>query len=470
MFEDSLLKKVESTICEFNMCPKESKIVVGISGGPDSTTLLHVLYHLKEKYNIQLWAAHLNHRIREKEAEEDEKWVKLFTQKLRIPLTTDAIDVPLLAKEKGENLESVARQVRYNFLEHLANKVGADRIAVGHTASDQVETVLMRLIRGSGIDGLAGIPSVRGKIIRPLIKVFRWEIEDYCQRHNLYPRRDSSNVDPRFLRNRIRFELIPYLHNNYNPRVIKAIYRTADLLQADKDLLDKLTEKIKGRVIKKKTGKEIVINARALSKLHLSLQRRMIRDLLEELRSNLGGIEYSHIEQILNLKENQGTKLTHLPGEVKVRREYGRFILSKEEKKSFDFLSYLNVPGVTEVSELNMVFEAKILSESPGSFPKDPYQAFFDLDKIPGSLHVRPRREGDKFVPLGMREEKKLKDFFIDSKVPRFERDKVPILTSKEKILWVVGHRIDERFKLNKNTKRILHIKVSFHESGSGNK
>jgi len=465
MVEDSLLKKVIFTINEFKMLFKGDKVIVGVSGGPDSTVLLHLLYHLKDRYNLQLWAAHLNHSIRGEEAKEDERWIRLFARKLGISLICDTINVPLLAKGKKAGLEAIARQVRYNFLEHVATQVGADKIAVGHTASDQVETILMRLVRGSGADGLAGIPPMRERIIRPLIRAFRWEIEDYCRRHHITPRRDSSNKDTSFFRNRIRFELIPYLCNNYNPRVSEAIYRSAELLRVEKDFLDKFTNEVKGRVIKKESNTEIIVNARALSKLHLCLQRRIIRYFLKQLKGDLEGIEYSHIEQILNLKEGEGTRLTHLPEGIKVWRQYDEFILRKGERESFVFFTYLNVPGRTEVPQLGMVLEARVLSEYPACFSKNPREAFFDLDKIPGPLYVRPRREGDRFVPLGMKKEKKLKDFFIDLKVPRLERDKIPILLSKEKILWVIGYRIDDRFKIDKSTKKILNLKVDFYDS-----
>ncbi|MCD6575066.1 tRNA lysidine(34) synthetase TilS [Candidatus Aerophobetes bacterium] len=465
MVNDSLLKKVDSTICSFNMLSKEDKVVVGISGGPDSAVLLHLLFRLKEKYNLRLWAAHLNHCIRGKEAEEDERWCGLFTREFEIPLICDAIDVPVLAREQRLGLEAVARKVRYNFLEHVASKVGADKIAVGHTASDQVETVLMRLIRGSGVDGLAGIPPVRGKIIRPLIRTFRWEIEDYCKRHNIVPRRDSSNKDTSFFRNSVRSKLIPYLRDDYNPRLMEVLSRSAELLRVDKEFLDAITEKVKGRVIRRKSGREIVVSIRALSKLHLCLQRRIIRHFLRELKGDLEGIEYSHIEQILSLKDKDGTKLTFLPGEIKVWQEYGELIFRKGDERSPYFFSYLNVPGTTRVSEINMVFETKILAEGPVRFVESPYEAFLDLDKIQGSLYLRPRKKGDRFVPLGMKGEKKLKDFFIDLKVPRLKRDRIPVLFNKDKIVWVVGYRIDERFKVDKTTKKILNIKALFYDA-----
>ena len=456
-----MLKKVESTIHYFGMLSRGNKIVVGVSGGPDSCVLLHMLCFLRGKYGFSLWSAHLNHSMRKREAEEDEKWVKLFTQKLSVPLISDVIDVPLLAREEVLGLESVARRVRYNFLEHVANRVGADRIAVGHTASDQAETILMRLIRGSGIDGLAGIPPVRGRIIRPLIRIFREEIEDYCHRNNLVPRMDASNNNTVFFRNSVRLELIPYLCGHYNPRIVEVMERTSDLLQVDKDFLDKLTDKVKGKVVKVKSGREIVVSVCALLQLHLSLQRRVIRDVLKTLKGNLKGIEYAHVDQILHLKEDKGTKLTCLPGEVKVWRQYDELVFRKGKESCSSFFSYLSIPGITTIPELDMVFKAKILSKPPARFPKNPYQAFFDLDKIPGLLYVRPRREGDRFVPLGMTGRKKLADFFVDLKVPRFKRNEIPLLLSNRKILWVVGYRIDDGFKLEEGTKKILTIKVS---------
>ena len=461
MGEDSLLKKVESTIHDFDMFPRDSRLVVGVSGGPDSCVLLHVLNCLRKKYNLFLWAAHLDHCLRGKEAKEDKDWVGLFARKLKIPVVFGVVNVPFLVKEGGSGLEATARQARYDFLEHVSSRVKANRIAMGHTSSDQAETILMRLIRGSGIDGLVGIPVVRGKIIRPLIRVFRKEVEDYCRMNNLAPRKDSSNKDTFFFRNRIRLELIPYLCDHHNPRVAETVCRTGELLRVDKDFLNKSTDKVRGKIVKKEKEGEIIVDASAFWKLHLSLQRRIVRQVLEKLKGNLEDIEHSHIDQILSLKGEEGTKLTCLPGKIEVLREYDELIFKKKEKKFLNFFSYVNVPGTTEVSEINMVFKAKVLFKPPERFSKNSWEAFFDLDEIHGPLYVRSRKRGDKFVPLGMKGKKKLKDFLIDLKVPRFKRDGVPILFNEEKILWVIGYRIDDRFKLKKETKKILNVRIS---------
>lgn len=460
MINDPLLKKIESVIEEFNMFPQESKVVVGISGGPDSTVLLHTLSLLKEKYKIEIWAAYLDHCIREDQTKEKE-WVRELSRELNISLLSDSIDVPLLAEKKSLSLEFAARKARYNFLEHIANRVGATRIAVGHTASDQAETILMRLIRGSGIDGLSGIPFVRGKIIRPLIKIFRWEIEDYCKRHNLTPVEDSSNRDLSFFRNSIRFDLIPFLQDHYNPRVVETLSNTADILQVDKDFLERITFRAQKKVIEKKTDRRIVLDVQKLSELHLAIRRRVIRYTIEELKGDLEGVEYTHVNKALNLGENEGAKTVDLPGNLKVHRQYDRLIIEKDKESTSPFSKSLKIPGRTKLPEINMAFEAKLTSKRPRSFPTDPYQAYLDFDRISHPLIVRPRKEGDRFKPLGMQGGKKLKDFFIDSKVPRRRRDNVPILVSGNDILWVVGYRIDDRFKVKKDTQKILKIKAT---------
>lgn len=473
MVDDFLLRKVEDTIKRFNMLCKGDKIVVGLSGGPDSLVLVHLLYRLREKYSLDVWAAHLNHCIRGEEAKEEEKWVKRFAYNLGIPILSDCIDVPLLARKKGIGLEFAARQARYSFLEHVANEIGADKIAMGHTASDQAETVLMRLIRGSGIDGLAGIPPVRGRIIRPLIQVFRWEVEEYCKIYNLSPREDSSNKDFSFLRNRIRFKLIPYLSGQYNPCIVEILSHTADLLRIDKGFLEEIAAKAQKKVIKRKTDREIVINAKNFFQQHLSLQRRVVRNIIQELKGGLEGIEYEHIFKILSLKKTSGTKMVDLPTSLQVIKQYDEIIFRKGRPSSPDFSAYLNVPGKTTLPQLNITLEAKILSRRPARFSQDKKQVYLDLDKLQNShsLFIRPRKEGDKFKPLGMKGEKKLKDFFIDLKVPRYQRDKIPILLSGDKIVWVVGYRMDDRFKVEENTKRVLKIKViSNVTSGRSNK
>ncbi len=460
MRDDPLLEKVEETIRKFDMFCIGSKIVVGISGGPDSTVLLHVLYHLRERFKIKIRAAYLNHCLRGEEVEREKEWVKDFTRKLGVPLICDCIDVALLAKEKRMSLESAAREARYGFLEHVANQVGASRIAVGHTASDQAETLLMRLVRGSGLDGLAGIPPVRGRVVRPMIEVFRWEVEEYCQRHNLTPREDSTNRDVSFFRNSIRLELIPYLTKRYNPKLPEILVQTTDILRVDKEFLQELASKAEEKVLKRRNDKILIMDIKTLSRFHLSLKRRLIRNAIERLKGNLRGITYDHINDVIKLLGCKGTKILNLPEDVRVIKQYDELILSQQGFFAPSFFSFLEIPGKTEIPQLNLSFETEITTEVPVEFSSDPFEVYFDFDKLPKPLFIRPRKEGDRFVPLGMKEEKKLKKFFIDAKVPLVQRDKVPILVGGDKILWVVGYRIDERFKVDPTTKKVLKTRV----------
>ncbi len=460
---DPLLEKVGLTIGKYGLLPYSSQVVVGVSGGPDSVALLHILYRLKSVLNLKLWVAHLNHKLRPGEAEREASWTKRFASKLGIAVISDSFDVPLLAKKKGLSIETAARQARYNFLEHVAVKVGASKIALGHTASDQVETVLMRFLRGSGLEGLSGIPPARGKIIRPLIGVFREEVEQYCQDNFLDPCFDSSNRQRICLRNRVRLDLIPYLSGHFNPQLESSLFRLLQITRADNEYLQGEARRVwKSLIVDRNEGK-IILNFKKLSSLHLALQRRVIRLTIETIKGDLRGISFRQIKSLLELNCSKGTRIISLPGNLRVEGRYGQLVIKKKKKEEDEVsLSYgrLRVPGETKLSELNLRFRSSLIKKTSSWLSKNPNFAFLDHNKISGSLFFRSRKIGDRFQPLGMVGTKKLKDFFIDLKIPRFKRDKIPLLVSKSEIVWVVGQRISERFKIDENTKKILKIEV----------
>ena len=466
--ERSLLKKVERTIGKYQMLAPKMRVIVGVSGGPDSITLLHLLFRMKAQYNLQLCVAHLNHQLRGREADEEAKWVKEFALHLKIPVIMDSFNVALLAERKSLSLEEAARLARYNFLERAADQIGADKIALGHTASDQIETLLMRLIRGSGLDGLSGIPPVRGRIIRPLIEIFREEIEKYCKENNLRPCRDSSNKEISFLRNKIRLNLIPYLSERYNPQIRKGLFQTAEILKEENEYLQRESEKVFKSLHKEKRDGQIILNVEELACLHLSLKRRVIRNIIHQIKGDLRGVKFTHINSILELTGNKEGKQLHLPGNLVVEKQGKSLIFKKKEKEEELFFSCpLVVPGKTKLSRLGLDFETEVLLKPPSPLPQNNDEAYLDFDKIEEPLFIRKRKKGDKFQPLGMRGRKKIKDFFIDLKIPRKERDKIPLLTFKDRIVWVVGYRIDEYFKLTKDTKKILKVRVHRNYEGT---
>lgn len=475
-----LLSKVKETIEKYQMFTITERIVIGVSGGPDSTALLHLLLRLKDEYRLGLWIAHLNHQLRGKEAEEETKWVEKFAFECGIPFISDSFDVPALAKRRKLGLEEAARRARYDFFERVANQVCANKIALGHTASDQVETILMRLIKGAGLDGLSGIPPVRGRIVRPLIEIFREEIEDYCKRNNLKPCLDSSNNEVSFLRNRIRLSLLPLLSQQYNLQIKKNLFRMGSILRGDADFIKKEGERKFRTVLKeeidKKNQRLLVLDVEKLSRLHSALQKRVLREGIQRVKGDLKEISSDHLDSILNLSGERGMRRLDLPGDLVIEREYKDLLIRRGKSENMAFDGYLIIPGKTELAPLGLALETRLISEGSGSlfnslslkekvnssktndFPEK--KAFFDFDKLELPLFLRSRKEGDRFFPLGMRGSKKVKDFFIDLKLPMERRKMVPLLISKDRVVWIVGYRVDERFKVDSNTKKILAIKI----------
>ena len=456
------LEKVKGTISRYSMLAPNVRVVVGVSGGPDSVSLIHLLSRLQGEYNLSLWIAHLNHRLRGREAEEEERWVKQFGRELGIYVISDSCDVRLLAKRKKLSLEEAGRRARYSFLEHVANEVRASRIALAHTASDQVETFLMRLIKGAGPDGLCGIPPVRNGVIRPLIDTFREEIEAYCKENHLHPCQDSSNLDLCFLRNRIRWDLIPHLSGQYNPRVGEALFRASQILRDEGDYLERETRKALRSVILGQKRNEVILDIQKLLRLHPAIRRRAMRKAVGEVGGDLKGITFDHINSALGMDSGKGSKKLDFPGGIVVKREYDRLVIGRRgSNNKVSFRCSLIVPGKTELGELNLILEAENMVEGPTNFAKDNSVAYLDHDMLEEPLFLRRRKRGDRFQPSGMRGSKKIKDFFIDLKIPLEERDKIPLLISRDKVAWVVGYRADERFKIQKSTRRILKIKVT---------
>jgi len=461
----SLIEKVRETIEKYEMFPRGARVVVGVSAGPDSTALLHLLFRLKPRYNLHLWAAYLDHQLRGKEVEKEIVCVREFTSKLKIPIIVSSFDVPLLVKKEKLSLEEAARIARYKFLNKVACKVKAGLIAVGHTGSDQVETFLMQLLRSCGVQGLCGIPPVRGKITRPLIEIFREEIIEYCQEYNLHFCIDSSNKEVVFLRNKIRLQLIPYLRR-YNPQIEKNILKVNEISREENKYLEKETERVFKSLAKEENKEEVSLDEERFSSLPIALKRRIIRRAIFQIKGDLRGVQFTHIDSFLKLKKDRGCKKISLPGSLILQREYEKLsVRRKKSEKEFFTPQKLIIPGETDLPKLKLKLKTEIIKEKPFFFPEGRKEVYLDYDKLKTPLILRKRLKGDRFQPLGMQGSKKIKDFFIDLKVPRDERDKILLLASKEKIVWIVGYRLDDYFKITENTRRILKIKV-FKDNG----
>jgi len=460
------IEGVKRFIAANNMIEDGETVVAAVSGGPDSLALLYALYHIREALNFTLHVAHLDHKFRGVESAKDALFVKEHAHKLGLAFTLEATDVPQLVRESKLSAETAARKARYEFYERVAAEVGASKIALGHNADDQAETVLMRLLRGSGARGLSGIPRIReGKYIRPLLSTPRSEIEGFLSGLNLSPRQDASNEQPIYLRNKIRLELLPLLESEYNPSIKKALNRTAELLRSEDDYLDRMAHKSLNDCMINRQDGLIDIDIPKLKKQDVALQRRLLRHGIASVIGNLRDIGFEHIESILPLiSSRQPSRSLSLPHNLDITKSYDKLTICKSPlggiyaNESVCFKYELNVPGRTRLPELKATVACDINFDSEIN-PRNRFQAMFDFDKIAQPpLQIRNRQNGDRFQPLGMRGTKKLKDFFIDEKIPRTSRDRIPILVSGDEILWVVGYRTNDKIKITPSTKRKLTV------------
>ena len=455
-------------IKEQQLVSSGEKLMVAVSGGPDSVCLLHILSGLRKELDIELYVAHLNHQLRGVESDADADYVAGLSRRLGIPATVESRDVRSYQTQHHLSLEEAAREVRYNFLAGVAAEVGAERVAVGHTADDHVETILMHLIRGSGTRGMRGLLPVSRwtsfagglTIIRPILELNREDTTAYCRRHRLQPRADTSNLSPEPLRNRIRHYLLPELRK-YNPQISGALLRLARTAADDLDFIETEAHRLQGEVVRT-DGNSMVIDKKSFLALPPALKRHLLRASIESLLGNLKDIEAAHIEDIMEALDKPSGKAIGLPFGLNFTIEYDRYVLSPDSVSPCPFPALesrfdLKIPGKTSTPGWDI--EAAIIPPSAvkmkGGETSD-FTACFDFDRTGGELSVRRRLPGDRFQPLGMEKPKKLNEFMIDARIPRAWRRRIPIVCSTGQIVWVVGWRIDERFKVRPETKRVL--------------
>jgi tRNA(Ile)-lysidine synthase len=497
-----LEQRVARFIREHSLVSRGSCLLVAVSGGADSTCLLHLLSSLKDELGIKLHVAHLDHQLRGAESEADAAYVAALAHRLGVPATIEQRDVRGYQKEHHLSLEEAAREVRYRFLADTADSVGADRIATGHTRDDQVETILMHLVRGTGTRGLIGLkPNSQWRlddrritIIRPLLEVSRQETADYCHSHRLEPRLDASNLSLSPLRNRIRRQLLPLLRS-YNPGVAEVLLRTAATAADELAFLNEEVAGLWSKVVSQQ-GKVVVLDKNSFSSLSPALKRHLLRKAIEELLGNLKDIEVRHIEEIMAVLDKPAGKQVSLPWGLVFAVEYGRYLLGREPVDVCPFPPLsgeytLNIPGETRLPgwrvEATIVkpflTKGKFEGANAPSKQKNPlplgkgkgmkgigleennFVACLDLDQAGNRLTVRRRKPGDRFQPLGLGQPKKLNEFMIDARIPCAWRGRIPVvyisgqaLDTTRQIVWLVGYRIDERVKVTAAAKRVLRL------------
>jgi tRNA(Ile)-lysidine synthase len=455
-----MLTKIKETIKKYRMLSPGDRVLVAVSGGPDSVCLLSVLRELAEDLDLTLHIAHLDHMFRGKESADEALFVGEFVNTFGIPATIEKFDVPVYCLERGLSPQEGARNVRYDFLQRVAKTIDASRIATGHTADDQAETFLMRLLRGAGASGLSAIPAVRGNIVRPLIEITRAEVLEYLNDTGLSFVTDPSNTKPVYTRNRVRLEIIPAL-KGFNPRIVETLAAEAALLRDEDEAIEFHCTLLADGILER-TANDLFIKRIEFSALPIAFRRRLLKRALD-----LAGVESARLSQVqidealAFMASAQTGRNMDLPLGLTIGREYDRFVLSARSRT--DHFSYpISISGVTVIPELFLAVETSITDRLPLE-PEDKnyiWQALLDYDKIGPLLTFRNRRPGDWFCPAGMGgKRKKLQDYFVDEKVPRRKRDTVPLLCSGENILWVAGLRTDDRFLPGPNTHRCLMLR-----------
>jgi len=461
---NSVVQKVLRTISEHNMINRGERILAAVSGGADSVCMLYALKSLKDTLGFDIYCAHLNHNLRGEDADSDEKFVIELCGRLEIPVFTKSVDVADFAEREKLTLEEAGRILRYEFFSELSQKYRINKIATAHNKNDNAETVLMRIIRGTGIDGLKGISYKREDgVIRPLLDVSRREIEDYCTENNITYCTDKTNFDNDYTRNKIRNELLPYLGEKFNPEIAESLCRLSENAKEDAEFLNgyarRLYERLKGPLPAKKP---VMLHIESLKMTDKSIAARVFKIAADEAKKGIR-LERKHIDDIFLLMDKETGAQLSLPCGVIACVQYGWLTFESEEKTTVaienkDLLFMEVVPPMTIFAkdlDKNISFQIKPLKE----YNRKVNETVLDYDKLLGkSLFLRNRRNGDRMVCFSDGKAKKIKNILIDEKVPRKDRDRILLLCSDDEVLAMVGSRVSEKYKVTNETERALVI------------
>ena len=479
MNQNILLNRIKENIIVNNLIEKGSGLVVGVSGGADSVCLLYALKFFQEEMCLNLTAVHVHHGLRGLEADQDKAFVEELCNKLEVKLETFQEDIKSIAENRNISLEEAGREVRYTIFSEILKKTGSKYIAVAHHRDDQAETIMLHILRGTGLDGLIGMNYKQGNIIRPLLNVSRNEIIRFLNENELNFRIDSSNLSNDYTRNKIRNQLFPMISDMFSLELKDQLIKLSDIVYDEKDYLDTAAQAAFNNAYIMDCESNSDLNpdlykvelwADKLKNNHPALLKRIIRLAWEKLNKQRKNLELIHVNQIIDLLKNKSTgKRINLPNGIIVIMSYKRLIFLrsdeqpekiKQDNKRYSYpiiyegITYAKEAGGMLISKILPANEAFLLHDLKKIKEKDLVQ-LFDYDRIKSGITLRNRLDGDRIRPFASLGDKKLKDYFIDQKVPREKRSEIPLVALNNRIVWVIGMRTSDDFRAGEDTRTV---------------
>jgi tRNA(Ile)-lysidine synthase len=467
---DRLPQRVLAAVREHELIQPGERALVAVSGGIDSVVLLRILADASPLLGATVRAAHLNHGLRGPESDADEEFVRGLCTELGVPL--DVETARGLKADKRGNIEEAAREARTEFLLEAAARGHAGKIALGHTADDQVETFLLNLLRGSGLDGLTAMPHIsQDGFVRPLLGVWRSEIAEFAARESIEHREDSSNLDTGLARNRIRHRLLPSLAEDYNPQVKRRILRTIGILKAESEVIEAVARKAFDRLATQGDG-GVLLDAAGFGRLELGIARRVARMALEQTVGTLRDVESVHIEGLVGRLASRAPGRFQVPGvDIELTEQAPKMLMARyvEPPEPITFEYELDIPGSVEVREAGATITGSVYARAADAPTNgERAQIAIDLGKVEGRLQVRSRRPGDRIAPLGMGgHTKSVSDVLTDGKVPNLERPRLCLVCDERKVIWVAGQAVSELVRVTAQTGKVLVLRLIRSQAGA---
>lgn len=458
-----MINKVYNYIKKYNMINDGDTVVTGVSGGADSVCLLTILKELSDKIKFEIIVVHVEHGIRGEESLKDAEYVKKLCIEYKVKFRQYSIDVVKSAKADKISTEEAGRRARYDAFEDTSRLFGANKIAVAHNQNDSAETMLLNLFRGSGLSGLHGILPVRDNVIRPILCLTRQEIEDYLNERKIHFCTDYTNFTDEYTRNKIRLNILPQAKEMINQQVYSHMQSTASLVYEAEQFIKSQIGKARADCVVR-TDNKVKINIEKLKNKDIYIKKSLIKDEIIYAAQSAKDIESKHIKAVLDIAEKSTGKKINLPYNIIVKNQYGNLIIEKnykEQQENYEEI-ILQIPGKTILEQKKAVIEMSIFKrEENYIIKKNRYTKEFDYDKIKGTIKIRHRRPKDRIIIESSGRSQKIKDYFINEKIPREKRDKLLLLESDNDILWIIGYRISEKYKITDHTKTILKVQMN---------